>query len=274
MYVINRLVVAAALLALVPACASNSGPGGSGQNYAGRHRTQSAPQSTPYADPLFDSDEDAAKSQYVLANLKDRQRVYWYNAKQDKIYFLSVKVSSAPETGRPKEIEIATKKPDGRVVLLSAKARLEGDKWKVYTPFVAPLDDNGQKLLEANYKEAYRRATAPPEKPAPKPAAKQGGKQTAAQAAKPADAAAPREPSGAQAQGGYWTLPEGAPEGLVAANDFDFPVVSPPKAQKPADAPAGGKRGRHGGGGGGGMGGMGSGSGGGVMGGPGGMGGM
>jgi len=260
MHIIPRFLFAAALLALIPACASNSGSGGSGQNYSGRSRgPQSGPQATPYADPLFDTPDDAAKSEYVLANLKEKQRVYWYNAQQDKIYFLSIKLSPPPEQGRPKELEIVAKKPDGRVVLLKAKARTEGDKWKVFSAFVAPLDENGQKLLEADYKEAYRRATTPPEKPA--------AKQTAKQSAKQAQPAAPPAPAGS------WTLPEDAPAGLVAASDFDIPVVNDARPQKSSDAPAGGKRGRRGGGGG--MGGMGGGAGGGgVMGGPGGMGGM
>jgi len=263
MHVMKRLFFAAALLALLPACASTSGSDGSGRNYAGgSHSPQSAPQSTPYTDPLFDNDEDAAKSGYVLANLKEKQRVYWYNAQTDRIYFLSVKLSPPPETGRPKEVEIITKRPDGRLVMLKAKARTEGDKWKVFSPFVVPLDENGQRLLEADYKEAYRRATAPPEKPV----AKQAGKM--ADTAKQAQPAAPPVPAGS------WTLPDDAPVGLVAASDFDLPVASEQRQQKSSDAPSGGKKGRHGGGfGGGGMGGS-MGGGGGVMGGPGGMGGM
>jgi uncharacterized membrane protein YgcG len=265
MHILKRLFFAAALLALLPACASNSGSGGSGQNYAGRqHHQQSAPQSNPYTDPLFDNGEDAAKSAYVLANLKERQRVYWYNAQTGIIYFLAVSLSPAPETGRPREVEIATKRPDGRVVMLKAKARTEGDGWKVFSPFVVPLDENGQRLLEADYKEAYRRATTPPEKPVAKQAGKPGAK--AADAAKQTPAAAIPAPGG-------WTLPADAPAGLVAAGDFDFPVVSDPRPQKPADSPPSGRHGRRGGGGGGG--GMGGGlSGGGVMGGSGGMGGM
>ncbi|MBF0482942.1 MAG: hypothetical protein HQK82_14950, partial [Desulfovibrionaceae bacterium] len=140
--------------------------------------------------------------------------------------------------------------PDGRVVLLSAKARTEGDQWKVYGAFAAALDENGQKLLEANYKEAYRRATAPEEKPAAKTAAPAKQVKPAKQA-QPAAAAA-QAPTSASGAPGSFTLPQDAPAGLVAAGDFDFPVASSPKnAQKPADAPAGGRRGGHGGRGGG-----------------------
>jgi hypothetical protein len=243
---IQRLVFAVLALALVGGCSSASGPGrSSGREFAQGYPGPRGPsQATPYAEPLFEDSLDETMSRYALANVLQGHKVFWYNPGMDKVVIVNIKAAPGPDAGKPAEIAVAVKKRDGRLAMITAKAGPQpGETFKVYSAFTAPLDDNGQKLLEATYKEAYRRATAQPAASAP-PLVITPGKPTAA-TPRPQPQAQPQAQDQQQAQ--VQGLPAGAPAGLLPADDLDFPAPAAPK-QAPSGPPPGGKRGRGGGG--------------------------